>query len=162
MALQCCQQLPLSHALAVQHPAALPAHLPIRPGLEPLETRQRQLPSTTFTNHSSYIFDKNLQNPFILIETTSLMLWLSAFPCEQAPSKSPHPHHQSFQDFNQNEGKNTALLKNQLRTVIIPSLLLSSREELTMFLSPPGRLFLPMPVCIASVGGEMGGRYFYC
>ena len=116
------QQATLSDALAVDDPPALPAYLSVCSRLEPFKTGQRQIPTTTFTDHILQFIDKNHQNPFILIETLSQMLWLSAFPCEQAPCKSPHPHHQSFQDFYQNEGKNIVLLCNTekpLRTEIL-------------------------------------------
>ena len=56
---------------------------------------------------------KTYKTPFVLIETTSLMMWLQAFPCEQAHSPSPQSPHQSFQDFNQNEGKTPLSLKNR-------------------------------------------------
>lgn len=33
--------------------------------------------------------NKNSENPFVLVETASLMLWPHAFPCVQAPRQKP-------------------------------------------------------------------------
>ena len=42
--------------------------------------------------------NKNLKNPFVLVETMSVMLWLYVSPCEQAHSQNIHPHHPSLRD----------------------------------------------------------------
>ena len=42
--------------------------------------------------------NKNLKNPFVLVETMSVMMWLYVSPCEQAHSQNIHPHHPSLRD----------------------------------------------------------------
>ena len=77
-------------------------------------------PSVFFDRKSAEELKKNNKNPFVLIETMSLMLCLQALAYERVHSQSPQSPHQSFQDFNQNEGKTplASLTEKPLRTGI--------------------------------------------
>jgi len=56
-------------------------------------------------NLNENLINKNLENPFDLVETSSLLLQRHASAFEQARSLSLQTYHQSLRDFNQDERK---------------------------------------------------------
>ena len=61
--------------------------------------------SPTAQNLNENLINKNLENPFDLVETASLLLQRHATSCKQACSLSLPLHQQSLRDFNQDERK---------------------------------------------------------
>ena len=68
--------------------------------------------SKSYENLNENLINKNLENPFDLVETSSLMLCLHASAFEQARSLSLQTYHQSLRDFNQDERK-TKIIDSQ-------------------------------------------------
>ena len=63
------------------------------------------LRSKSEENLNENLINKNLENPFDLVETASLLLQRHATSCKQACSLSLPLHQQSLWDFNQDERK---------------------------------------------------------
>ena len=80
--------------------------------------------------YSDYI-NKNHKNPFVLVETTSLMPCLYALPSEPAHCQTPQPHHPSPRGFQPGQKKNqeksplefSNIISFYLKVKVWPSLL---------------------------------------
>ena len=62
--------------------------------------------SFTYQLYYSDYINKNHKNPFVLVETTSLMPCLYALPSEPAHCQTPQPHHPSPRGFQPGQKKN--------------------------------------------------------